>query len=183
MLKRVLLAGLIAGVISGLFMYFTAAQTSAEEMMSTNMLQMMAAGYASMLIALAFIFIAIKRQRDIAQGGVIKFPPAFGMGLAITLVAGIIYALAWEASLVLTDYNFIGAYEAMLMSLVDNSGKTGEELEAYRASMLASMEAYKNPVSRLPMTFMEIAPVGVLVSLVSALLLRNSRFLPHKPVV
>lgn len=182
MLKRILLAGLIAAVITGLFMYFTAAQATSKAM-SGNMLLMMASGYAAMLVALSVIFVAVKRQRDHAQGGVIKFLPALGMGLAITLVAGILYAIAWEISLALTDYQFVSAYEDMLMGLVDQSGKTGDELVAYRAEMAASMEMYKNPVTRLPMTFMEIAPVGVIVSLISALLLRNSRFLPLKPVV
>ena len=39
---------------------------------------------------------------------------------------------------------------------------------------------YANPLLRLPMTFVEIFPVGVLVSLVTAGLLRNSRFLPMR---
>ena len=50
MLKRILLAGLIAAVITGLFMYFTAAQTSAEQM-NGSILVMMAAGYSAMLVA------------------------------------------------------------------------------------------------------------------------------------
>lgn len=181
MLKRISIAALIASVITGLFMYFTAAQTTAEEMASANMMTMMLAGYTAMLVALSVIFIAIKRQRDIAQGGVIKFLPALGMGLAITLVAGILYAIAWEISLALTDYQYIGAYEGVVMSMVEASGKTGEDLETYRQSMLASVESYRNPMFRIPITFTEIAPVGVLVSLVSALLLRNSRFLPARP--
>jgi hypothetical protein len=37
---------------------------------------------------------------------------------------------------------------------------------------------YANPLFRIPMTFLEIFPVGLLVSLVSALLLRNSKLLP-----
>jgi hypothetical protein len=32
------------------------------------------------------------------------------------------------------------------------------------------------------MTFVEIFPVGVLVSLISAALLRNRRFLPARPI-
>ncbi len=183
MLKRILLSGLISGLLMGLFMYFTAARTTAEQMLSTSMMQMMAMGYTAMLVAFIFIFVAMKRHRDIAQGGVIKFLPAFGMGLAITLVAGIFYAIAWEISLLLTDYQFINAYETVLLNAVENSGKTGEELETYRQSVEASLDTYRNPVTRLPITFTEIAPVGVLVSLVSALLLRNSRFWPRRPVV
>ena len=41
-------------------------------------------------------------------------------------------------------------------------------------------DMYANPIFRIPMTFTEIFPVGVLVSLVSALLLRNSRVFPAR---
>jgi hypothetical protein len=37
---------------------------------------------------------------------------------------------------------------------------------------------YADPLYRLPMTFIEIFPIGVLVSLIAAALLRNRRFLP-----
>ena len=37
-----------------------------------------------------------------------------------------------------------------------------------------------NPLFRMPMTFTEIFPVGVLVSLITAGLLRKSTFLPAK---
>jgi len=39
---------------------------------------------------------------------------------------------------------------------------------------------YRNPLFRIPVTFSEIAPVGVLVSFVTAALLRNPRVLPTK---
>ena len=39
---------------------------------------------------------------------------------------------------------------------------------------------YANPLFRLPMTFIEIFPVGLLVALVSAALLRNPSFLPAR---
>ena len=46
--------------------------------------------------------------------------------------------------------------------------------------MRAMAEAYRNPLFRLPMTFVEIFPVGLLIALVSAGLLRNPRFLPAR---
>jgi hypothetical protein len=39
---------------------------------------------------------------------------------------------------------------------------------------------YANLLYRWPITFVEIVPIGVLISLVSARLLRNSRFLPTR---
>src|SRR3546814_10862058 len=56
----------------------------------------LALGYLSMLVALSAVFVGIKRHRDVDRGGVIGFGPAFGVGLGISLVAGIFYVLAWE---------------------------------------------------------------------------------------
>ncbi len=39
-------------------------------------------------------------------------------------------------------------------------------------------ESYRNPLFRIPMTFIEIFPVGLLVALISAALLRNPKLLP-----
>lgn len=40
--------------------------------------------------------------------------------------------------------------------------------------------SYANPLFRLPLTFAEVAPVGLVVTLVSAALLRNPRMLPAR---
>ena len=52
------------------------------------------------------------------------------------------------------------------------------------AKLTAEMEAFKvqyaDPMFRLPVTFSEIFPVGVLVSLVSARVLRDPRVLPAR---
>ena len=41
-------------------------------------------------------------------------------------------------------------------------------------------EKYANPFFRMPMTFIEMFPVGLLVSLITAAILRNSRVLPPR---
>ena len=97
MLKRIGWAGLIAGVISGGFLFLMMLAFRGVPLQDNQFGALL--GYASMLVALSFIFVAIKRQRDVAQGGVIRFLPAFGMGLAISVIAGVIYALAWEVTL------------------------------------------------------------------------------------
>src|SRR4051812_30854522 len=64
-------------------------------------------GYLVMLIALTFIFVGVKRYRDVERGGVIRFLPAFGMGLAIAACAGLAYACVWEVYLASTGYRFM----------------------------------------------------------------------------
>jgi hypothetical protein len=48
------------------------------------------------------------------------------------------------------------------------------------ARVIGVQTEYANLLYRLSMTFTEILPIGVLVSLASAALLRNSRFLPMR---
>ena len=72
----------------------------------------MAIGYLIMLAAFSTIFVAIKRQRDGAGGGVIRFWPAFGLGVAISVVASLVYALCWDAALAIGHIRFGHSYAA-----------------------------------------------------------------------
>jgi hypothetical protein len=142
----------------------------------------MALGYATMLVALSLVFVGIKRHRDADRGGVIRFWPAFGMGLAISAVAGVGYVLAWEAVLATLNVNFAETFANGMIERQKAKGLDGAALADYVAGMETFKAQYANPLYRLPMTFAEIFPVGVLVSLVSALVLRNPRALPaHGP--
>ena len=139
-------------------------------------------GYLLMFVLQApFLFLGIKRYRDIDRGGVIGFLPAFGLGVAIALVAGLAYMIGFEAYLASTGYTFLDQY--MSQHIADElnaqraAGVTGAAL-AQRAAELEDMRVlYNNTLARLPLTFIEIFPVGFILALVSAALLRNPRFL------
>jgi uncharacterized membrane protein len=135
-------------------------------------------GYLIMLLALTLIFVGIKRYRDQEQGGVITFGKATLVGLGIAAVAGVVYVVAWEAYLAATDYAFIDQYTTAYVANREAEGVAGPELEAVTAEMEAMKESYANPLFRLPITFLEIFPVGLLIALLSAALLRKSTFLP-----
>ena len=139
MLRKILIFGVIAGLIVGLSSFTITVVFAGEP---PPLEYGMVIGYTTMLVALSFVFVGIKRHRDLDLGGAIRFWPALGMGLAISFIASLFYVLAWEAALAVT----------------------------FKAQ-------YADPLFRLPMTFAEIFPVGVLVSAISAGLLRNHRFL------
>src|ERR1700741_100591 len=67
------------------------------------------------LVALTVIFVGVKRYRDGDRGGVIKFGPAFAMGLGIAVAAGVAYVTVWEIYLAMTDYRFMDQYIAGIM--------------------------------------------------------------------
>jgi hypothetical protein len=137
-------------------------------------------GYTTMLVAFSTIFVSLKRRRDVGLGGVIRFWPAFAMGLGISLVASIAYVLAWEAALAVTHMDFAGDYGRALLARQQAEGASDEALAKLADEMARFRAQYARPLYRYAVTFTEIFPVGVLVSLVSAGLLRNSRFLPAR---
>lgn len=176
MLSKILAFGALAGLIVGGVLSATTLGLGGHMPLEYGMLF----GYATMLVALSLVFVGIKRHRDIDRGGVIGFWPAFGMGLAISFVASLFYVLAWEASLALTHADFAATYATFVLEQEKAKGASAEALAALAAQLDEFKAQYANPLYRMPMTFIEIFPVGVLVSLVSAGLLRNRRFLPAR---
>jgi hypothetical protein len=177
MWQKMLGYGLIAGVVVAVPMNLMMVLQKGHPPLAWGM----AFGYTTMLIALSAIFVAIKRYRDAELGGVIRFWPALALGLGISVVAGVIYVLAWELSLAITHIDFGAAYANTLIAEKQAAGVGADELARLTAEMDAFKVQYANPLYRMPMTFAEIFPVGVLVSLVSAALLCNRRFLALRP--
>ena len=177
MLRKILIYGTIAGVIvGGVLSATTIGLHDNPPPMSVGLL----IGYASMLVALSAVFIAIKRHRDRDLGGVIKFLPALGLGLGVTVVAGLFYVFAWEAAQKVAGLDYGAEYAKHMVEAREAAGVPAPEIDKAKADAARFQAQYANPAYRLPMTFMEIFPVGVLVSLVSAGLLSNPRFLPAR---
>ncbi len=176
MLRTILKYGVIAGLVVGGFEIVTFTAFSGMPPLEYGLL----IGYTTMLIALSAVFVGIKRHRDVDRGGVIGFWPAFGVGLGVSFVAGIFYVVAWEAVQAMTQMDFASSYAQAILASETAKGASAEALAKLSADMETFKVQYADPLFRLPMTFAEIFPVGVLVSLVSAGLLRNSRFLPAR---
>lgn len=176
MIRTILIYGLISGLVSitGILISMFAGGSGGGHHSSVWL------GYLIMLVALSSIFIAIKQHRDQALGGVIKFLPAFGLGLGITVLASLAYVLVWEAYTAISGYNFVADYTAGILEQKRAAGVTGAEYAKVVAEMDEMARNYGNPLFRLPMIFSEIFPVGFLVSLVSAALLRFPNILPAK---
>lgn len=135
-------------------------------------------GYLTMLVAFSLIFIGVKRYRDNVLGGVIKFWPAFGLGIGIGMVAGVFYVIGWEISLHMTDFVFLETYSEGM----EKAYRAKELAADVLAEKLAGIEKmkvnYMNPFYRMPMTFLEPSPMSLIVALVSAALLRNPKVFP-----
>lgn len=137
-------------------------------------------GYLVMFVALSFVFMGVKRYRDVEKGGVIRFVPALGMGLAIAVVAAVAYILVWEIYLAATGYRFMDEYIAALIRARQQAGVAADVIAREVAEMESMRANYANPLFRIPVTFLEIFPVGLVVALFSAAVLRYPRVLPAR---
>lgn len=134
-------------------------------------------GYLVMFVALSFVFMGVKRYRDVERGGVIRFLPALGMGVSIAVVAALAYILVWEIYLAATGYRFIEDYAA---SYIQTQTAAGVPAASIAADVQWMRDVYASPVQRMGVTFLEIFPVGLIMALFSAAVLRNSRVLPPR---
>jgi len=137
-------------------------------------------GYLVMLLAMSLIFVGVKRYRDVECGGVVRFGRAFGLGLGMAAVAGAIYVIGWEIYLAASGYDFMAAYTESIISGMRAEGAGQAAIDAKLAEMRELSVSYRNPLFRIPITFIEIFPVGLMVSIVSAALLRNPKLLPAR---
>ncbi|MEM9837809.1 MAG: DUF4199 domain-containing protein [Pseudomonadota bacterium] len=132
-------------------------------------------GYLIMILALSAVFFGVKQHRDGNQGGVIRFWPAFGVGILISLVASLVYVVVWEVYLAVSGIDFAQTYADELLAKKEAAGATEDELAKAKEKMDRMVAQYANPLFRIPVTFSEIFPVGAVVSLISAFILRNPK--------
>lgn len=137
-------------------------------------------GYLVMLAALTLIFVGVKRYRDNECGGVIRFGRAFGLGLAMAVMAGLTYAAGWEIFVAATGYDFMADYSASVLDGMRAKGAKDVAIAAKAAELQSMSESLRNPLFRVPMIFIEIFPVGLIVALATAALLRNPKLLPAR---
>ena len=175
MKKIVLIYGLIAGVIVGAMMMITMPLYESGTLKLDNGEWL---GYTTMVIALSMVFFGVKSYRDNHLGGSITFGNALKVGLLITLIAALIYALSWEITRLNMKGDFMVQYGEKQIEKMKAGGATEVELVEAKKKMDDFAAMYKNPFIRFGFTLMEIAPVGIIISLLSAALLRKKSFLP-----
>jgi hypothetical protein len=177
MRKVTIIFGLIAGVTVSIFSFFIMAlcENGTITFDKSDFI-----GYGSMIIALSMIFFGIKSYRDNYQNGAIKFIKGLQVGLLITLVASLIYAAVGE-----THYQINSAVHVAIMDRyadyhikMREKGTSPAEIDQKVKEMADLKEMHKNPVIRLGITMAIILPVGIVIALFSAAILRRREFLP-----
>jgi hypothetical protein len=124
-------------------------------------------GFGSILLAFIFVILGIKQQRE-TNNGVITFGKVFLTGLSISLVISTIYVLVW----LIIYYNFFPDFMEQYSKMVLKN-TSPEKLAAKTAEMNQMKEWYKNPIMIILLTFMEVLPIGIVVSLIGTFVFKK----------
>lgn len=174
MKKTVLIFGLISGSIVTAFMVYasTACYKNADFKTSEVV------GYAGMLIAFSFIFVGIKNYRDKFNNGVISFGKAFKTGLYISLIASSLYVGVWLIEYYLFMPDWLDKYCTHVINAKKAGGVSSTEVDKTISQMASMQEMYKNPLFVILFTYVEVLPIGIIISLISALILKRKEGKP-----
>ena len=168
MKKTVLTFGVIAGLIISVLM-------NGALLLSSRIGpgHSMALGYTIMVASFLLVYFGVRSYRDNELGGRISFGRAFSCGFLITLITTVFYVVSWEIIFFNFIPHFMDSYFAAQIQHVQSAGLDAATTAAKVAAIQHSQQQYQNPLINAAYTFIEPLPVGLLITLISAAVLRR----------
>jgi hypothetical protein len=173
-MKRVVIAfGLISGVISSVLMFLTLPLMKNG---TINFDNGEIFGYTAIFLSFLLVFFGIRSYRE-NSGGTISFGRAFSVGILITLISCVFYVASWELIYfkLMPDFarGHMNNYATHMVATMRAKGATEAAIAAKKVEMEKLMTMLENPLLNSAMTFIEPFPVGLIVTLISAAILRK----------
>jgi hypothetical protein len=130
-------------------------------------------GYSSMVLSFLLVFFGVRSYRNTVAGGAIGFGKAFQVGILITLITCAMYVIAWEIAYFNFFPHFLDQYSAHVLAKMRAAGESEAAIQKSAAQMASLAKHYDNPLFNSAITFMEVFPVGLIMTLLSAAILRR----------
>lgn len=165
MKKTVLTYGLISGVIAAALML-------AHVPFMDGGSRALVLGYAGIVLSALLIFFGVRSYREHVGNGKISFGRGLAVGILIALISAACYVAAWEvvyySSPGIADHIFDQQLEEL-----KEKGAPQDEIDAAAVQIESFKKLYANPLVNVAFTFLEPFPVGILMTLISAFILRR----------
>ena len=173
MKKTILTFGLISGALSSLMMV-----TTVPFAHRIGFDKALVVGYTTIVLSFLLVFFGIRSYRDNAANSQITFSKAFAVGICITLISCTFYVVTWEIIYFNFMHDFMNKYGAHMIEKLKASCASAAAIQAQLQQQKNFKELYENPFFNAAMTFIEPFPVGLVITLVSAAVLRRK---PQSP--
>ena len=171
MKKTVLTFGLISGAVAALLMFSTV-----PFIYRIGFDKGVIVGYTAIVVSLLLVPFGIRSYRENVGGGNITFGSAFAVGILITLISCICYVVAWEIVYFNFLPDFAEKYTAYMVEKARAAGASQQMIEATVQEMKNMKAMLDNPLINAAVAFIEPLPVGLIITLVSAAILKKK---PH----
>ena len=168
MKKTILTFGLISGAVSSLMMVAT---VPFLDRIGGD--RGYVVGYTAIVLSFLLVYFGIRSYRDEVSNGQITFTKAFAVGISITLISCVFYVVTWEV----LYYNFLPGFwdnfGAHAVEKLKASGAGDAAILAQLQQVKKYKELYDNPFLNAAMTFIEPFPIGLVITLISAAVLKR----------
>jgi hypothetical protein len=168
MKKTIFTFGLISGVVSSLMMLAT---VPFADRISFD--KGLVVGYTGIVLSFLLVFFGIRSYRDNYGNGQITFSKAFAVGISITVISCVCYVVTWEILYFNFLPDFMDKYGAHMIEKARASGASDAAVLAQVEQVKKYKEMYDNPLINAAMTFIEPFPIGLVITLISAAVLRK----------
>jgi Protein of unknown function (DUF4199) len=168
MKKTVLIFGLISGALSAVMMVLTLPFVDKIGFEKGLIL-----GYTTIVLSALMVFFGVRSYRENAGGGRLTFGRGFAVGILITLISNACYVGTWEILRYKWMPDFNEKYAAHMVERAKASGGNQRKVEEAEQKAKQFKAMYDNPAINVAMTFMEPFPIGLVVTLATAGILRK----------
>jgi hypothetical protein len=168
MKRTVLTFGIISGVISAALMLGMLAVIDKIGFDQGTIL-----GYTAMVISFLMVFFGIRSYRENVGGGKISLGRGLAIGILITFISCAFYVITWEVIYFNVRPDFGDKFAAYIVEKTRASGASQQVIDAKIQEMKEFKVMYDKPLFNAAITFLEPLPVGVLITLISAAILRK----------
>jgi hypothetical protein len=168
MKKTVLVFGVISGTILAVMMVATL-----PFMEKIGEDKALIIGYTTMVLGGLLVYFGTRSYRDNFSGGKLSFGRAFAVGILISLIANCFYVGTWEILYHKFMPDFAEKYSARMVEHTKASGASQEKIDQVKRQAEDFQRSYRNPVYVIGMTFLEVFPPFLGITLISAVILRR----------
>lgn len=170
MKKTIVTFGLLSGAVSALLMLLSVPLLDRIGFDNGAVL-----GYTGIVMSFLLVYFGVRSYRDNVAGGTVGFGRAFTVGILITLVSCACYVVTWEIIYFKLWPGFAEKYTAYAIDKARAAGASQQSLDQTARQMAEFKKMYDNPLINAAFTFVEPFPIGLVVTLVSAAVLKKKK--------
>lgn len=171
MKKTVLIYGLISGALSAAMM--AASLPYMIDLASADHGKAALYGYTAIFLAALLVFFGVRSYRERVGGGRLSFGRGMAVGALIVAVSAVCYTLTWEALYFGSTPETRDKIMACMVQEMRGKPKDAAASAEAAAKVAEWRRFYDNPLLNGGMTFLEPLPVGLIVTAISAGILRR----------